>query len=451
MSTIIKDFDLVSVLKSLSNILPIGEWEELSWRGDGATLVMDIADEDSRWYWSDDGTFKTKSVVMKLSTSNSELMMVHKLHRLAEGICPVILPKAICAGEVDLLGDGRLCINLSEFIADAVTLETVWDDWDVEAQNGFTQLIADAIVLLSQVSFNPENPHIVSELHKRLADSEYVGAAHEVASGSSSPIFQVPGRPNEETSGPDLNNSSAKTSFLRLGGPSMGYYDNTEEFLQAFLAFHNQGATSKIARDEVHGGVVITSLFQDWEDEDLRSVQLSASDLAWLYQHACFQHNDLEPRNILVKLDSDRIQYDEFDAELTAIIDWELAGFYPPGFEYAVKDVYLGCNNWHYSWYRVFKDRVGEALKLREAPSPQKKFMKAIALIMESDARETGRDFRKLARQKFIAREQIMRGKEIWEGWVRKSGAVDVKTYGEADNDRLEEEVLMELENGPAT
>ena len=431
--------DFTPTLELLSRIAPVDYLNILTQDRDDATVHAVIFEENPQWYESDDGAKKTKEVVMKLEKSmGSRLSMVYTLHRLVENIVPPLIPKAMATGTVDLPDDTRLNFYISEFISSAVTLEDVWQEWKDEEQNSLMQLIAEAVVDLGQVSF--EKSKMVENIRERLIGSEYLPVPDKTLEPS-------PNLSESTTEAPESTEAFEKRSIareqLRIGGPSLGYFDDVEGFLRGFASFHNQKATSVIVPSERHGGIHIASKCRDPKERHMHSVHLSESDLMWLYDHACFQHNDLEPRNILVRWLPGH--GDKHEVELASIIDWEMAGFYPPGFEYAIKDGYLGANNQFFSWYRLFKDRVGEAMNLREAPEPQIKFMKAIALIMESDLKEMGRSPGKWVRQKFLEREQVVQAEESWRGWVRKAGVGQVKKYSRQDNNSLEEEVLKEL------
>ena len=419
-------------------IAPIDRQEILANFENRVVLIGHLNEENPQWYESEDGCLKTKSAVIKVDSEATlqQVEMVHTLQRLIEGICAPLVPKPMRAGAVLLPTGAALCYSMTELVTNAITLEDIWDTLNEETQDGLMQRIAQAVRLLGQVSFDPEHPNVLRALRNALVDSEYLDGVQLDSRIIRQPSFKVPDSPTDEV-------PEDRDKRIRLGGPSLGYFDSTEDFLIAFNGFYNKKRTSTLMGDMI-GGLHITSSFQDWSDPDLCYVHLSASEMDWLHDHACFQHHDLEARNILVRYNIGEAEETNSGVHVAAIIDWEMAGFYPPGFEYVLKDGYLGANNMQYSWYRLFKDRVAQAIKLHEAPAPQRKFMKAITLIVESYLRDPGPDVGNQVRLKYLAREQLVRGKEVWEGWIRKPGA-EVRKYGKKDDDLLEREVMREL------
>lgn len=85
------------------------------------------------------------------------------------------------------------------------------------------------------------------------------------------------------------------------------------------------------------GGLLIKSLF-----EDLGSVTVSDADMEQWPKEAVFCHNDLTPRNLILQLEPGQSPVGNLRYKVAAIIDWELAGFYPPAYEVTLQETYLG-------------------------------------------------------------------------------------------------------------
>ena len=147
-----------------------------------------------------------------------------------------------------------------------------------------------------------------------------------------------------------------------MGGPLTGFLDDGPALLAAIeqrwklreRSFH----TTQPGPDE---GLVITSAF-----EDLGSVTVTKSDMERWPQEAVFCHNDLTPRNIMLRPRGDDGGGAGTRYELAAIIDWELAGFYPPSYQVALQDTYLGTGNMRPDFYLLLK----QGLKGITPPSP---------------------------------------------------------------------------------
>lgn len=128
--------------------------------------------------------------------------------------------------------------------------------------------------------------------------------------------------------------------------------------------------------------------------------EFTHADLDNLRHHAVFCHNDLEPRNILVKKTSPTEDKSP-RYELAAIIDWEMAGFYPFTYEYGVKDTVLGFSNLFFSWYSLFKERTSYMLPRAECHI---KLIKALRIINKSKKKSMTRNVGIRVQAKWVER-----------------------------------------------
>jgi len=99
-------------------------------------------------------------------------------------------------------------------------------------------------------------------------------------------------------------------------------------------------------------------------------------------REAVFCHNDLTPRNLIPQ--SSETLGGNKKYKLAAIIDWELASFYPPSYQPSLQGTYLGTANRHLSFYLLLKERMKDITP--HAPS-QISLLRAMELIFESRQR----------------------------------------------------------------
>jgi hypothetical protein len=150
------------------------------------------------------------------------------------------------------------------------------------------------------------------------------------------------------------NDISPQPVKIAIGGPALGYFPDVKKFLGGLLQASNQKSPG-CQLLEIDSGITLQSAY-----EDIGRIDLSHSELDELQHHTVFCHNDLEPRNILVRKASSG-KY-----ELAGVIDWEMAGFFPFAYEYGLKDTVLGTSNLSFSWYTMFKNQTSHLLPRAE-------------------------------------------------------------------------------------
>jgi hypothetical protein len=83
------------------------------------------------------------------------------------------------------------------------------------------------------------------------------------------------------------------------------------------------------------------------------AVRLSSQDLTSLLDHHVrYSHMDMEPRDILLRKDSAAMSSDK--CKLVAILDREMAGFYPDGLEDMQKTAGFGSTSVMWDWYDTY-------------------------------------------------------------------------------------------------
>ncbi|KAB8079716.1 hypothetical protein BDV29DRAFT_187044 [Aspergillus leporis] len=168
-----------------------------------------------------------------------------------------------------------------------------------------------------------------------------------------------------------------------LGGPTLGLFSTGNDLVRGLVK--SQDAFKQIT---------ITST-------DEGGIQLESHDLQ---QTAVICHNDLVPRNILVRAEK------QDDAR----------------YRYFHKDFLLGNSNLDYSWYRLFKDQMPRFLPLNSLVDAHKSLLKV------------------LVQRKWIQREQLIRGSNISSGWIRNPEVDEVKRFPKNDYMQMESSVLKE-------
>ncbi|KAL0938235.1 uncharacterized protein CTRU02_207966 [Colletotrichum truncatum] len=194
-----------------------------------------------------------------------------------------------------------------------------------------------------------------------------------------------------------------------IGGPGIGFLRDGSALLGAVSKkmglkrpFHTAEATT------CPDGIVLRSHY-----EDLGPVKLESSTMAQWGHEAVFCHNDLTPRNIMVQLFNNTDGTSTY--KLNAIIDWELAGFYPASYELSLQDTYLSGGNWLISYYLLLKRQMKD---LVPSSSSQVSLLRAMELLFESRQRRLAEcsNIPAHIRKRFIERLQLRRDEDPYIG-----------------------------------
>ncbi|KAL2887653.1 Protein kinase-like domain [Ceratocystis lukuohia] len=286
----------------------------------------------------------------------------------------------LCVGTATTEDARQVEYSVSAYCEGTIPLENVWDTLDKTHQLELVDSVVRAMEKLQQVDVHSISP-------------------------------SLPGNAN-------LLNSTANWPAKWMGGPSLGYHPDVKHFLDSLLNTGSRGPpTCKLL--ELNGGVVVASSY-----DDIGQVELSRADLEKLQSHAVCCHNDIEPRNILITKLSSTPGNERY--ELTALVDWEMVGFYPFSYEYSLKDLVLGSSN----------------LSLDEC---HMRFIKALGIIDRSRKRRMVRNVGVRFQAKWIEREQVTMSPDLRQGWVRKFDTKPPKPFTKDDAEIMEQEVLREL------
>ncbi|KAI4623000.1 uncharacterized protein J4E87_006093 [Alternaria ethzedia] len=349
-------------------------------------------------------TFKAEfenspAVIVRIDASIGSLAIVSAIQEAARVQIPTYVPEQLAFGEA-VTGDKKnVDYTVTEFVTDTVTLESAWPSLDL-AQKSF--LVDDLVNAMDAIQDVREPRKLARCL---IPDT--------------SPVNVV--------------------QAFEFGSARIGFAKDIREFLTLFVAKHQDPncATSSIEVSLDGDGVIIKSALPA-----LGEIHLSEQDLKTLNENVVFSHNDLEPRNLLVRRwqAQDGLLY-----ELAAIIDWEMAGFFPSAFETAIKDISLGNCNQHLDFYLMFKKKTRQLILGGEA---SEKLVKAVHLIAESSARQNTGISAEI-RRRWIVRENLELRDDALEGWIPKtvgdSMERPLRPFSKEDNDELTQRVLKDL------
>lgn len=313
-------------------------------------------------------------LIVRIETSNGVLETVSALQKVASYQIPEFIAEVYSFGKASTADQRLLEYTITKFIPDTVTLESVWPSLSSAERQSLVNAVVHALGRLQQLKFSDDT---VRDL---LLNTPYLDGGEK-----------------------------------SIGGPATGYAKDIRDFLTQLVERHQlkQLPTSSITENP--DGILIESSLSD-----LGKVFLSNLELQSLHKDALLSHNDLEPRNILVrklqgKSDNEGSQY-----ELAAIIDWEMAGFLPFAFETAWKDYSLGNANLYYDWYLLFKEKTRCMIPTGDV---SEKFIRAVQLIVESKNRQWKRNVSAEFRRRWIQRQGLVLSDKATVGWKRQVSA----------------------------
>ncbi|KAJ9645997.1 hypothetical protein H2199_003040 [Coniosporium tulheliwenetii] len=347
-------------------------------------------------------SYPLKDLLVRLELLSGRLQAVAELQRLAYLHIPELVPKTFDLGTVTTADGRQLDYSVTQFVAGTTVLESVWQDLDDDQQAALMNSVVDAVTKIQRLKLDDE------PVQATLSATAYIFGGLDTGTSIQHP----------------------------LGGPELGYLRDTAAFLAGIIKANSpKSLTSSIVPSLSGDGITMTSTY-----DNLGSVHIPQSDLDFLQQHSISCHNDLEPRNLLVRAVD--VADGKQTYELAAIIDWEMAGFYPFAYEYCVKDSVLGSSNLYFSWYTLFKQRTAA---LVPAHRFSEALIRVVDLIYRSRERQMTKNVGELVRQRWIEREKLVRGPSVRDGWVRRADAGTVPRFTKEDNQKLEEDVRRAL------
>ncbi|KAF1952418.1 hypothetical protein CC80DRAFT_452161 [Byssothecium circinans] len=346
------------------------------------------------------------SCVVRLEAVNGKsahFTMVAAMQEIAAICIPDLVPETLQVGTAanDQGREFQFCVI--EFV-EGITLEEVWDQMDGEDRRSVTTAVVEAL----------------SKLHSlRLSDAKVQTILRRVLGEGSEEVLKK----------------------AAVGGPLTGFLNDAPSLLASIeqrTKLRTPFCTIEPIADPK--GLIIKSSF-----EDVGSITVSDADMEQWPKEAVFCHNDLTPRNLILQPSgspSGKTRY-----KLAAIIDWEVAGFYPPSYQLSLQDTYLGGGNQHFSFYLLLK----EGMKDIAPPSPsQIALLRAMELIFESQQRRLleGMNIPAHIRKRFRQVLRLSRDKDPYVGWKCEPKEGLLPEFSRDDGQKLEDDVVAEIIGG---
>ncbi|KAK1977080.1 hypothetical protein LZ30DRAFT_602102 [Colletotrichum cereale] len=337
---------------------------------------------------------------MEKSRDGDPLLATAALQRLAHRRLPHLVPKVWGAGHTQTEEGVKLSYMLSQFYMDTCTLESVWDDMDEFSRQVLVEQLVPTLFQLQDVS---------------LAN---VDEEADILRGT--PF---------ETTNPGRS--------VMVGGPAYGYFRDFSSFLMATLKPGN----ARYSTDQKSDGAVAIQMKLSQDG----GFGFAQTDLDLLLHMSVLCHNNLEPRNILVRqvaTDDDKTAY-----QLVSVIGWEMAGFFPFAFEVGHKDTCLGLQNQSWSWYSLYRRCAGRLLS-ETAPAARPIWSRLIRAMMVTDSarKETDKlNVGNLVQKLWHEREQTDAYNDAENGHAKKGNLAGAESFSAADNAALEVAALRRL------
>jgi hypothetical protein len=228
-----------------------------------------------------------------------------------------------------------------------------------------------------------------------------------------------------------------------FGGPSTGFLTDGRDLLVA-LSERWKLKEEFCSLESIHVnegtlGHIKTITAAESSYRDLGRVLLSDTDVSEWSQDPVFCHNNLIPRNIMVRSFVDSADMTRY--KLSGIINWKLAGFYPAAYQLSLQDTYVGVESRHLSFYLLLKERFAE---LVPRWPPQVMLSRAMELMWESRQRyllEAG-DIPAHVRKRFLEEANLVRDLDPFLVRKRRKGTnveIDASTMQRLENEVVEE------------
>ncbi|KAI0395472.1 hypothetical protein F5Y17DRAFT_456872 [Xylariaceae sp. FL0594] len=263
--------------------------------------------------------------------------MIADMEEIAATCIPGLVPETLQVG-IAANDQGREFEFCVMELVEGSTLEEAWDHMSSENRRSVVTAVVDALSKLQSV---------------RLYDAKVQTILRRELGEESAEVLK-----KAVLGGP-------WTVFLQDGRSLLSSIEQRWKLKRPFCTIHDVAGPK---------GLVVKSSF-----EDLGSTTITDSDMEQWPKEAVFCHNDLTPRNLNLQFSEGIATY-----KLAAIIDWELAGFYPQSYQLSLQDAYLGCGNRHIAYYLLLKERMKDITP----PSPsQVALLRAMELIYESRER----------------------------------------------------------------
>ena len=345
--------------------------------------------------------------IVRLETPNDRFQVIAALERLAALAIPGLVPKGYQVGTVIDTKGRYFDFSVTQFIRGS-TLHDVWHELEETQQDLIMQSVVEAVQKLQTLRLEDEKVQTI------LKDTPYFD-------------------------GSNASTANGLELFKPLGGPHLGYFTEGKAMIDSILEFRKIKTTfcTVVADADGEGeGVTTKSVY-----EDLGSLHITKANHQSWRNEAVFCHNDLNPRNIMVQKacsPSGTLEY-----QLVAIIDWEMAGFFPFAYELGLQNTYLGSVIWSYSMYMLFRKHARQSISFN-TPS-QVSLLQAMNLIFDSQQKCLSGNVGAAIRRKWYAREKLVKAPCVFDGWVRAPDAGEIPQFKPEDKQKLIDDVLRDM------
>ncbi|OAR02926.1 hypothetical protein LLEC1_05528 [Akanthomyces lecanii] len=319
-------------------------------------------------------------VVVRLESAEqstiSQFALATEIQNLAAETLSGLVPPVLKIGQVKDSRGGEYCFSVVGLV-DGATLDSVWANLNESSRR---TVVADVV-------------EAIKKLYTRKLSEENVQA-----------VLQRAARSQDDARAPQpLLFGGAYTTILKTGEALLDKILESRKLWSPFC---------HIKRDENRGTATIHSRFSD-----LGSLTIHQHEMSQWVEQAVLCHNDLTPKNILLKKVSGNSSEDEAGYRLAGIIDWENGGLYPAAYEAQIQDTYLPSNNRHVSFYMMMKEGMGPLIPRNNA---QEDLLRAMELIYESQQRHLfeGGNIPGRIRQRFLSRYNLARHSDPFAGWT---------------------------------
>ncbi|TVY14770.1 hypothetical protein LARI1_G008193 [Lachnellula arida] len=349
--------------------------------------------------------FPHRACVVRLEAESENLKhfpTIAAIQQIAAHVVPDLVPQTFQVGKAENAQGRMFHFSVTE-IVEGELLEDVWQQLSTDEQNSVVAELVGALEKFHSIRLGDVGVREI--LNRTLREDERLESSEQA---------QAFGGPH--------------TGFLNDGHGLLGAVMERQKLNKPFCCMEPLVDTQDIG---------IRSSF-----EELGSVVIRNSDIEKWPAEAVLCHNDLNPRNLILR--SCVTPDGKSEYKLAGIIDWELAGFYPASYELSLQDTYLGGANRHVSFYLLLKEKMRN---LVPQSSSQIVLLQAMELVNESRERllSDGNNIGAHIRKRFLEYSMLERDDDPCLGWTRSPLGGPLLEYSSAEFQKLEDDVVEEM------
>lgn len=343
-----------------------------------------------------DESMPAKVVRLEIVEKESQsLSTIAAIQQIAATVIPDLVPDVYEVGKMDDSRGRTLHFSIKEFV-DGETLQDVWWKLAATAQDAIVQELGEAIEKLHTVRPSAVPHRTGGRLGEQLKQPGIFGGPH--------------------------------TGFMNTGSALLASIMEQRKLKKQFCTIEGTSEPE---------GIIVQSNF-----EYLGAVMIEKADSDKWSEDAVLCHNDLNPCNIIIR--QQKSQDGTIDYRLAAIIDWELAGFYPASYELSLQDTHLSTGNQHLSYYLKLKSRMKT---LVPRTSSQIQLLKANELVYESQQRHLGNSTNIPAhiRKIFMEYFHLVRDNDPYVGWISELNDNNLPPWSDEAAQKMEEDAIQAM------